>query len=162
MTLKEVPLKYVQRSNDLIKLVGDIWSQPMYTFEKLVPSLLESRGGVYIIGVRNNDNILYVGRTKDLKRRLYTNHLMGNESTARLKKYLIKDQLLHDFAVSIQRKLVDIEGIESKKEAYQLAKEYIRKHCYFKFLPLDESRERGLLEAGLTYAFDTKFIEEEH
>jgi len=44
----------------------------MYTFAQLTPDLLESVGAVYIIGDVNSDEILYVGITKDLKRRLYT------------------------------------------------------------------------------------------
>ncbi|MGO4695509.1 GIY-YIG nuclease family protein [Paenibacillus sp. 2TAB26] len=158
----KVPKQYIDRCYELIGIVEKIWSQPEIHFEFLVPSNLEILGAVYAIGIRGTDQILYVGRTKNLQRRLYTNHLMGNESTARLKKYLTKDELLTAFAVTVEKMLPEPEDIRYKKEAYQLAKDYIRNHCYFKFLPLDESRLRGLTEAGLTFAFNTKFLEEEH
>ncbi|MFD2045702.1 GIY-YIG nuclease family protein [Ornithinibacillus salinisoli] len=35
---------------------------------------------------KNNSQALYVGRTKNLRQRLYYNHLQGNKPTARLKK----------------------------------------------------------------------------
>lgn len=37
------------------------------------------------------DEALYVGRTRKLRRRLYTNHLQDPKSTARLKKYIVED-----------------------------------------------------------------------
>lgn len=163
MTTKvNAPKEYIDRCYELISIVEEMWSQPEIHFDSLVPSKLAVLGAVYAIGIRDTDQILYVGRTKDLRRRLYTNHLMGNESTARLKKYLTKDELLSAFAVTVEKVLPDLKDPTYKKETYRLAKEYIRNHCYFKFIPVDESRLRGLTEAGLTFALNTKFIEEEH
>lgn len=162
MVSSTVPQMYIDRCNEMTNIISHIWSQPMYVFEDLLPSKLEKSGAVYIIGMRSNDDILYVGRTKDLRRRLYTNHLMGNESTARLKKYLTKDELLRQFVNDMNVVYPDIYDPEQKKEAYMYAKNFIRQQCYFKFLKLDESRIRGLIEAGLAYALNTRFVKEEH
>lgn len=160
MVSAEVPKKYLDRCNELKNLLKLIWSQPIFTFDELVPSKLETVGAVYIIGNKNTDEILYVGRTKDLRRRMYTNHLMGNESTARLKKYLTKDVLLKNFAAKSNITFPNVNY--QKSAAYQLAKNFIKENCYFRFLDVDESRMRGLYEAGLTYVLDTRFVEEEH
>jgi len=162
MVSTNVPQKFIDRCNDLTELLKYMWLQRMYTFDELVPRRLESIGAVYVIGDVNTDDILYVGRTKDLKRRMYTNHLMGNQSTARLKKYLTKDELLEEFARSVGVEFPNVEDPDQYQDAYRLAKRFIREKCYFKFITVDESRMRGLFEAGLTYALDTKFIEEEH
>ncbi len=61
-------------------------------FNGLTPSRLEDKlPVVYAITDKRDGKVLYVGRTQNLRRRLYTNHLMGPESNARLKKYLWKD-----------------------------------------------------------------------
>ncbi|GEM_PF-1851756 len=63
-----------------------------YYFKTLQPSILaEDMAVVYVIFDKSTDEALYVGRTKKLRRRLYTNHLQGNKSTARLKKYIVED-----------------------------------------------------------------------
>ena len=152
----------INRCDELKALVEKIWSQKKIYFEELVPSRLKTLGAVYIIALRDTDEVLYVGRTKDLKRRLYTNHLMGNESTARLKKYLTKDNLLKIFATKKKADFPDVNDRDGKKVAYQLAKDFIKEKGYFRFIEVDESRNRGLFEAGLTYALNTKFLEEEH
>jgi excinuclease UvrABC nuclease subunit len=60
-------------------------------FADLVPSKLPVAGGVYLITARLDglEEPYYVGRSKNLQRRIYTNHLMGPLANARLKKYLI-------------------------------------------------------------------------
>lgn len=56
---------------------------------------------------------LYVGKTKNIKQRLYTNHLMGNQANARLKYYFVKDK--------------DLSEIKTMAKA----KEYLKENCYF-------------------------------
>src|ERR1035438_3163295 len=60
-------------------------------YSKLKPSEIPENSGVYLISYGNDENEVpyYIGRTKNLRQRLYNNHLMGPLTNARLKKYLI-------------------------------------------------------------------------
>ena len=63
-----------------------------YYFKELKPSVLPDQlAAVYAITDTSTGEVLYVGRTKNIRRRLYTNHLMGPKTNARLKKYLVED-----------------------------------------------------------------------
>ena len=106
--------------------------------------LEENIAVVYAIFDKNTCEALYVGRTKKLRRRLYTNHLQGNKSTARLKKYIVEDK---EF---------------SNIETYDEAKSWIKENCYFQYIPIDDSRERGHTEGLIGYLLDSKYIEDEH
>ena len=69
-------------------------SAPLY-FRDLTPSdLPEKMPGVYAIFDEDHHKVLYVGRTKNLRRRLYTNHLHGPKTNARLMKYLVEEDTL--------------------------------------------------------------------
>ena len=109
------------------------------------PSDLEEElPAVYAIFDKSDDVCLYVGRTKNLRRRLYTNHLMGPESNARLKKYLIEDP--------DQKKIGTIED----------AKSHLIDRCYFQYLTVSDMRMRGQIEGLLGYLLDVRYIHEEH
>lgn len=113
-------------------------------FEGLKPSQLPSDSGVYIIKDKMDDTVLYVGRTLNLQRRIYTNHLQGNLSTARLKKYLIED--------SFRSEVVDLKS----------AKEFLKKRCYVQFIIVQEDHKaRGKIECLFTFAFDAYYVEPE-
>ncbi len=117
-----------------------------YDFKTLQPSMLEKdMAVVYVIFNKSTNEALYVGRTKKLRRRLYTNHLQGNKSTARLKKYLVEDN-------------VNLPEIDD----YEKAKTWIKDNCYFQFVEVQESRERGHVEGLLGFLFNSRYIEEEH
>jgi excinuclease UvrABC nuclease subunit len=107
--------------------------------------LEENLAVVYVIFDKSTDQALYVGRTKKLRRRLYTNHLQGNKSTARLKKYLVEDSDRFPQIIN-----------------YEQAKLWLKENCYFKYTPVDESRERGQIEDLLSFVFDVLYIEDEH
>jgi predicted GIY-YIG superfamily endonuclease len=120
-------------------------SGKIYTFAKLKPSdLPEKAAGVYAIYDINTGETLYVGRTKNIRRRLYTNHLMGPESNARLKKYLV-----HDDSAS---------AITTMKEA----KQYLRDSCSFQFIEEPDRVRRGQIEGLLSFLLDVRYIHEEH
>ena len=69
-------------------------------FNGLTPSRLEDKlPVVYAITDKRDGKELYVGWTKNLRRRRYTNHLMGPETNDRLKKYLWKDPERPDIKV---------------------------------------------------------------
>lgn len=128
------------------KLVEDITSSEKYYFENLVPSKLkEDLVVVYAIVDKNTLETLYVGRTKKLRRRLYTNHLQGNKSTARLKKYIVEDE-------------INYPNINT----YDDAKQWIKNNCYFQYINIEDSRERGHVEGLLGFLLDSRYIEDEH
>ena len=84
------------RMGEAQRIVEQLLNSQQYTFRGLTPSMLESVPGVYAIFDQTTGATLYVGRTKNIRRRLYTNHLMGPETNARLKKYLAEDRNRQD------------------------------------------------------------------
>jgi len=62
-----------------------------------------------------DDKVLYVGKTTNQRTGLYTNHLQGNQSTARRKKYLVKD--------------TSLTCVKTCTEA----KKWIKEYCHFQF-----------------------------
>ncbi len=100
-------------------------------FNSLMPKGISHVPGVYLISKVNNEELLpyYVGRSLKLGYRLYTNHLMGNESTARLKKYLVDT---------------------NECENYQEAKSFLIEHCVIQYITVDGYRKRGALEGYFT------------
>lgn len=128
------------------KLLRNFKDSAKHYFQVLKPSMLEENlAVVYVIFDKNTDEALYVGRTKRLRRRLYTNHLQGNESTARLKKYIVEDKIAFPHILT-----------------YDQAKEWMKNNCYFQYLPVQDSRERGHIEGMIGYLLDSKYIEDEH
>lgn len=119
-------------------------SAPLY-FRDLTPSdLPEQTPGVYAIFDKDCNEFLYVGRTKNLRRRLYTNHLHGPKANARLKKYLVDDEL--------QTSVKDMAE----------AKQYLKDHCYVKYLVEEDTLRRGRIEGLLSYLLNVRYIHEEH
>ena len=82
----------ISKMKDIKGIADTLLSSQRYDFADLVPSKLENKlAVVYAIFDKHEGSTLYVGRTKNLRQRLYNNHLMGPESNARLKKYLVED-----------------------------------------------------------------------
>ena len=126
-------------------LISRLQNGKKYYFKNLNPSDLQDRlPVVYAIFVQETGENLYVGRTVNLRRRLYTNHLMGPKSVARLKKYLMEDE--------------SVPEITSMEEA----KQFLRDHCYFQYLPVDDMRRRGQIEGMLGFFLDVRYIHKEH
>lgn len=127
------------------RLADQLLSSPLYDFAGLVPSMLEEKLPViYAIFDKTDNSTLYVGRTKNLRRRLYTNHLMGPANNARLKKYLVEDANRPD--------IPDMEA----------AKQYLIDQCCFQYIPEHDVRMRGQIEGLLSYLLDVVYIHEEH
>jgi len=126
------------------KLVEDFLSGNKHYFSTLKPSDIPDKlPGIYAIFTATET--LYVGRTTNLRRRLYTNHLMGPIANARLKKYLIEDETC-------------FPNITGPAEA----KLYLKDHCYVQFISVDTVIERGKIEGLLSYALNVKYLYEEH
>jgi len=139
-------MNYSVKIEEASKLVEDIISREKYYFKNLIPSKLEEDlAVVYAIVDKNTLETLYVGRTKKLRRRLYTNHLQGNKSTARLKKYIVEDE-------------INYPNINT----YDDAKQWIKNNCYFQYINIEDSRERGHVEGLLGFLLDSRYIEDEH
>lgn len=117
---------------------------PLY-FRDLTPSdIPKGIPGVYAIFDEDHGEVLYVGRTKNLRQRLYTNHLHGSEKNARLKKYLMED---------ISQ--TDIGNMAA-------AKQYLKDHCYVKYIVEEDTIQRGRIEGLLSYLLHVRYIQEEH
>ena len=134
-----------QRIIDAKRIVDDILHAPKYYFKELKPSVLPDQlAAVYAITDTSTGEVLYVGRTKNVRRRLYTNHLMGPKTNARLKKYLVEDPN--------QPQITDM----------LVAKEYLKANCYAQYLPEDDMVKRGQIEGLLSYMLNVRYIHEEH
>jgi len=113
-------------------------------FSNMTPSQLPAQGGVYLICARLDGVEIpyYVGRTTNLRRRLYANHLMGPFANARLKKQLVDDKScssVHD------------------------AKQFIGIFCNARWVQESDWRRRGAFEAYATAVLFPKYgIDKEH
>jgi len=118
-------------------------AQPLH-FTDLTPSKVPKTEGVYVISVLKGGSEIpyYVGRTKNLQQRLYTNHLMGSAAGARLKKHLVQAGECTDMAA---------------------AKAFLRAHCLVRWIEQVGHRERGAIEGYCTGLLFPKYgIYEEH
>lgn len=138
-------MKFDERLAEALELINNLLSSKEYYFRDLLPSMLEDKlAVVYVIFDKDSRETLYVGRTKNLRQRLYNNHLMGPATNARLKKYLIEDATQHEVT------------------NMQEAKQYLKNHCYFQYIAEPIMQRRGQIEGLLSYLLDVKYIHEEH
>jgi hypothetical protein len=92
--------------------------------------------------INGSERPYYIGRSKNLRQRLYNNHLMGPRSNARLKKYL-----------------VDFGECSDMKDA----KDFIRQNCLARWIEEYDIRKRGAIEGYTTGLLFPKYgIYEEH
>ena len=135
----------MERIHEIPILQELMQSSKKFFFSELKPSdLREDLCVVYAITNFRTNEILYVGKTTKLRRRLYTNHLMGNLATARLKKYLIDDP-----------EIKDVSDLDS-------AKQYIKNNCYFQYIEESDMRKRGQLEGLFSYLLNVRYVDKEH
>ena len=130
--------------NYLSKALNILTNGNPLSFSEITPSKIPQEGGVYLISIKKGKLEIpyYIGRSKNLSRRLYTNHLMGSLSNARLKKYLVKSK-------------------ECKNP--EKAKRFIRKRCLVRWFLEDDTRKRGAVEGYVTGVVFPKYgIYEEH
>ncbi len=133
------------RLNEARAIADRLLGSKAYSFSDLKPSdLKDGLAVIYAIFEKDSGETLYVGRTKNLRQRLYNNHLMGPKSNARLKKYLTEDP--------------DVPEIQTMEQA----KQYLRAHCIFRYIPEPDIRRRGQIEGLLSYLLDVRYIHEEH
>ena len=133
-----------KRMQDGMALAQKFLAGKKLFFSALKPSELPAEAGVYAIFHKESGKALYVGRTKNLRQRLYNNHLHGPTTNARLKKYLIEDPTETD--------ICDLEA----------AKQYLKDYCYAQFSIEQNLLVRGQLEGLLSYLLDVRYLYEEH
>ncbi|MFN8284265.1 MAG: GIY-YIG nuclease family protein [Chitinophagales bacterium] len=144
----------------------------------------KEQGGVYLISEFNVEKeiALYVGRTKKLKQRIYSQHYKGNETTARLKNYLIdidNKELRKKIRVSNKNKTQE-EDLKLKLKILLKDKEnYLKTNCRLRYVTDEEIktafktidkdidsdmyRYRGVVEAYFTAVIFPKHgIYDEH
>ena len=135
----------MDRIQEIPSLLKQMQDAEKYYFESLKPSKLEENLCViYAITNKNTSEVLYVGKTTTLRQRLYKNHLMGNLSTARLKKYLIEDP--------------NVTMVNDLKSA----KKYLKDNCYFQYIVEPDMRRRGQLEGLFSFLLNVKYVDKEH
>lgn len=134
-----------QRFIEAKRITEDILNAPKLYFKDLKPSMLVDKlAAVYAITDASTGEVLYVGRTKNIRQRLYNNHLMGPKTNARLKKYLVEDP--------DQAQITDMLA----------AKEYLKANCYAQYIPEDNMVKRGQIEGLISYMLNVRYIHEEH
>jgi predicted GIY-YIG superfamily endonuclease len=114
------------------------------SFAKITPSKIPMKSGVYVISAKKDNKEIpyYVGRSKNLRQRLYSNHLMGPFSNARLKKYLVNSKECTDISE---------------------AKKFIKANCVARWFIENNVRKRGAVEGYVTGVLFPKYgIYEEH
>ena len=134
-----------KRLEDARRLTEMLLHSKKYFFDVLTPSMLTNKlPVVYAITDKTSGEVLYVGRTKNLRQRLYNNHLMGTLTNARLKKYLIQDPNMPEI---------------TDKES---AKDYIKTNCYFQYIAESDMTKRGQIEGLISFMLDVRYMHEEH
>ena len=135
----------MDRIKDIPALYELMLKAKKHYFNELKPSQLEENLAViYSITNFKTNQVLYVGKTTKLRRRLYGNHLMGPITNARLKKYLIDDSEIPQ--------VIDLDS----------AKQYIKDNCYFQYVIEPDTRKRGQLEGLYSYLMDVRYVDKEH
>ena len=111
------------------KRLAQILNQPVYRFATVTLRRVPKESGVYLIHDDSLKQIIYAGRSKNLRTRLLQQHRKGNVRGSQFRKALGQK---HEF------------GSEPEISAY------IRDNCSFQFLPVDKFDEMVRLEHFVT------------
>ena len=133
-----------QRMQEGKSIAEKVLASQKLLFSEIKPSQIPDAPGVYVIKNRDSDETLYVGRTKNLRQRIYSNHLHGPITNARLKKYLIEDPN--------EPSITDLAA----------AKQYLKDCCYVQFQIIEDLLERGQVEGLLSFLLNVRYLYEEH
>jgi len=116
---------YEKVISEYITKLEDLLSSGEYDFNEASSIHVPESPGVYIIIDKEGDNIIYIGRTKNLRRRILGNHKSGNIRGSQFRKALMR-----------------IYNLKNEQEISN----YIRKKCAFKFKIVEDQGERIRLE----------------
>jgi len=114
--LEDVALEYVRKIKELLACRG-------LSFKNVASSEVPNKPGVYVI-FDEQGRVIYVGRTKNLRRRLLGDHRRGNVRGSQFRKALMQNY-----------GLAGEERINSYVD-----------QCTFKFKEIEDSEERIRLE----------------
>jgi hypothetical protein len=131
--------------SDAIKESRDVVDRARKEAEKLllaksISELMETpeTGGVYIIR-KSNEGILYIGKARNLQRRICTDHLSREK---------------RDSMSAFRRSVHDKYGIPFGVEM----REWILKNCTFAYLEIADADMRSLVEALLVATCRTELL----
>ena len=106
-------------------MMQNLLSQPSYNFSEASANDIPSSSGVYVIQDQAKNQLIYVGRTKNLRRRLLGDHKRGNIEGSQFRKSL---------------------GNSLGAESENAISEYIKENCNFRFLLVPSFQETIRLE----------------
>jgi len=119
-------------------------SRPPVKFAEMTPSMLPQIAGVYLITKLEGGSEIpyYIGRTKNISKRLYRYHLMGSLASAPLKKYLVDNHVC---------------------STIEEAKDFMLSNCAARWIEEADYRKRGAIESYCTSILFPEYgIEQEH
>jgi len=108
-----------------VEMLKKLLAKPRYSFADASSQNVPKAQGIYVIHDKRIDAIIYVGRTKNLKRRLLGDHKRGNVKGSQFRKALGRN-----FALNSEDEITSC----------------ILRNCSFQFLPLEEFEEIVRLE----------------
>ncbi len=116
-----------QRIFELTRWLDGVLSREPVRFESLVPSLLPSEGGVYLISdlSQRTEGTIYIGLTGNLRNRVYTQQFQGQKASSQIKVAVVQHGRARDLAH---------------------AREYLKKSCAVRWDAIPDFREREMRE----------------
>ena len=108
-----------------LEMMRKLLDEPSYNFTEVSSSVVPEKAGVYVIYDKRVKAIIYVGRTKSLRRRLLGNHKRGNIRGSQFRR-----ALKQNFSLKSESEITS----------------YILENCSFQFLAIKEFEEIVRLE----------------
>jgi hypothetical protein len=105
--------------------LNQILSQPTLSFAEATSKMVPETSGVYIIHDKRSNQIIYAGRSRNLRARLLQQHKQGNIRGSQFRKAL---------------------GQKYNMSSETEISNYIRDHCSFQFLSVESFEEMVRLE----------------
>jgi len=125
INLGDVCILYEPVVSHYVGKMNELLSKPNYSFSDVSSRDVPQEHGVYVIYDKKLEKIIYIGRTRNLKRRLLGDHKRGNIEGSQFRKALVQKLAL--------KSETEITG-------------YILKNCSFQFMVIKEFEEMVRLE----------------
>jgi len=93
------------------QMLGELMASQIFNFKSVHVELVPKKAGVYLI-LNEHSEVIYVGRTKNLCRRLLGDHMRGNIRDSQFRKALMQNY-----------------GLKNEEQISS----YIKEKCSFKF-----------------------------
>ena len=116
--------EYVGIALEFVGKVKELLASQSFSFRDVIRDSVPDNAGVYVI-FNENEEIIYVGRTGNLRRRLLGDHRSGNVKGSQFRRALMQNY-----------------GFKNESEISN----YICEKCAFKFREIADSVERIRLE----------------